>query len=62
MVPHIMLSAELLAVLCCPTCRQRLQFDEAVPWLTCGTCQVRYPVCEGIPNLLTEEAQPIADK
>ena len=50
------LDAQLLSILACPVCRGRLvQPDEE--HLTCQDCGRTYPVQNGIPVLLAEEAK-----
>jgi hypothetical protein len=56
---------ELLSILICPRCgaedplgvRRGPGGEEAA--LECGRCGVAYPVEDGIPVMLVEEAQPI---
>jgi uncharacterized protein YbaR (Trm112 family) len=56
-----MLNADLLAILRCPKCRGELQEVTAPnPALLCHSCQLHYAILDGIPNLLIDEAQPIA--
>ncbi len=50
---------ELLSLLVCPRCRSkvaRLPEEGAVEGLCCPKCQTVYPVREGIPVMLMEEA------
>ncbi|HJQ06489.1 MAG TPA: Trm112 family protein [Nocardioides sp.] len=49
------LSAELLDIVVCPDCRGSLEptGDE----LVCTTCGLAYPVVDGIPVLLVDEAR-----
>ncbi|MDQ1702307.1 MAG: uncharacterized protein QOF57_1559 [Frankiaceae bacterium] len=48
----------LLAILACPNCRGPLRHDEAAAELVCtGTCRFAYPVRDGIPVLLVDEAR-----
>lgn len=54
-----MLDRELLSILVCPRCKGDLRYDEDPPSLTCVACAVRYPVRDGIPILLIDEAQSI---
>jgi uncharacterized protein YbaR (Trm112 family) len=53
------LSPELLKILACPACDSRpaLDFDAQAGKLSCKSCGRRYPVREGIPVLLVEEAE-----
>ena len=53
-----MISKELLDILACPACDDRppvvLSADDA--WLVCEKCGRRYPVRDGIPVMLIDEA------
>ncbi|MBO9385694.1 MAG: Trm112 family protein [Thermomicrobium sp.] len=46
---------ELLEILACPACHGELV--PANDRLICRTCQRRYPIEDGIPILLVEEAE-----
>ncbi len=50
------LDPELLEVLVCPACRREVRQEG--PALLCSDCGRRFPVHEGIPVLLLEEATP----
>lgn len=45
----------LLELLACPACHGRLRQEELR--LVCGGCGRRYPVRDGVPVLLVEEAE-----
>jgi uncharacterized protein YbaR (Trm112 family) len=49
---------ELLEILACPSCRGdvELQEDGGAEWIVCLQCGLRYPVRDGIPVMLVEEA------
>ena len=51
------ISKELLEVLACPKCKQRLQLSDDGSWLICGNDRLRYPIVDGIPVMLVEEAE-----
>ena len=52
------LDPELLAILACPdTHHTPLSVDEAAAELVCGTCDRGFPVRDGIPVLLLDEAR-----
>ncbi len=54
------LAPELLEILRCPSCLgQFAPPDPAV--LVCTSCGLRYPVRNGVPILLVDEAQPPRD-
>ena len=50
-----MIDEELLAILACPTCKGRVELQEE--WIVCQDCGLRYPIRDGIPIMLVEEAQ-----
>ena len=53
------LSAQLLEILVCPKCRGPLEYREREDALLCGVCRLRYPVRDGIPIMLIDEATPL---
>ena len=54
-----MLDPNLLAILFCPKCKGELVLSEDPPSLTCARCRLVYPIREGIPILLIDEARPM---
>jgi uncharacterized protein len=50
---------QLLEILVCPKCRGELEYREKEPALLCNTCKLRYPIRDGIPIMLIDEATPI---
>lgn len=52
-----MISDELLEILACPKCHTKIEFTEP-DRLRCPNCRVLYPVVDGIPVMLIEEAKP----
>lgn len=51
-----MLSNNLLKILVCPVCKGELAHDNEARTLCCPPCQLTFPVKEGIPVMLPEEA------
>jgi uncharacterized protein YbaR (Trm112 family) len=47
----------LLDILACPACRSPLRDDVAAEELVCTGCALAYPVRDGIPVLLVDEAR-----
>jgi uncharacterized protein len=47
---------QLLKILVCPKCKGELVYREADDVLDCPACRLRYPVLEGIPIMLIDEA------
>ncbi|MEE9280846.1 MAG: Trm112 family protein [Myxococcota bacterium] len=55
---------ELLAILVCPKCKGELDVvrapDGVEQALDCPACELSYPIEDGIPVMLVEEARPRA--
>jgi uncharacterized protein YbaR (Trm112 family) len=53
------LDPDLLSILVCPKCRAELRVDDEADELVCtsATCGLAYPVRDGIPVLLIDEAR-----
>lgn len=54
------LDPELLAILVCPVTRTKLVYDEAAQELVSEAAGLAYPVRNGIPVMLVEEARVLA--
>ncbi len=52
---------QLLAVLVCPVSRAPLVHDKEHSELRCPASRLAYPIRDGIPVLLEEEARPLSD-
>ncbi|MBU3914826.1 Trm112 family protein [bacterium] len=53
------LDQKLLDILACPQCKESLSLTQDNTGLICETCELRYPIKDGIPVMLSEEAQKI---
>ncbi len=53
------LPAELLEILVCPKCHGELEYRHEPESLVCNACRLVYPVEEGIPIMLIDEARPL---
>ena len=49
--------AELLEILVCPRCKGELRAEPEASRLVCTACRVAYPVRDGIPIMLVDEAE-----
>ena len=56
-----MISEELLEILACPKCHTKIEYREPDK-LHCPNCKVVYPIVDGIPVMLIEEAIPDEEK
>ena len=51
------IDAELLEILVCPNDRADVEYREAEQVIVCSGCGYRYPVRDGIPVMLIDEAE-----
>lgn len=56
-----MLDKELLEILVCPVSKAPLLWREEQNELVCKASGLAYPIRDGIPVLLEEEARPLTD-
>jgi uncharacterized protein YbaR (Trm112 family) len=57
-----MLPTDLLDILVCPACNGELLAEEAAQRFCCLHCGLAFPVREGIPVMLVDQAEKIADQ
>jgi uncharacterized protein len=57
----VTLDAELLEILVCPNDRGEVDYLEDEQVIVCRTCGYRYPVRDGIPVMLIDEADKPGD-
>ena len=57
MTDHL-IDQELLAIMQCPSCAGMLTERLEPPALVCSDCGLQYPVRDGIPVMLIDEAMP----
>jgi uncharacterized protein YbaR (Trm112 family) len=51
---------KLLDILACPVCKSSLVYDKQQQELICKADRLAYPIKEGIPVMLEEEARQLA--
>lgn len=52
-----MIDEKLLEILACPVCKGDIKYDEENQKLICVNCGRKYPIKDGIPVMLEEEAE-----
>ncbi|MEW6417825.1 MAG: Trm112 family protein [Nitrospirota bacterium] len=52
------ISKELLEILACPKCKGDIRLAEKGDGLICKRCKLLYPIKDGIPVMLINEAIP----
>ncbi len=57
-----MLDKKLLAILVCPLCKGPLQYNADRQELVCRADALAYPVRDGIPVMLEEEARRLSSE
>ena len=55
-VPGVPIAAELLEILACPV--DHAPVSDETTHLVCSSCGRRYPVRDGIPVMLVDQAEP----
>ncbi|KAA6185790.1 Trm112 family protein [Thiohalocapsa marina] len=50
----------LLEILRCPVCKGELHYDKAAEELICRADRLAYPIRDGLPIMLEEEARSLA--
>jgi len=58
----LMLDEKLLAILVCPVSKAPLEYDRQKQELVCKASGLAYPVRDGIPVMLEEEARHLTDE
>ncbi|MBN2158893.1 MAG: Trm112 family protein [Spirochaetes bacterium] len=55
-----MIDTKLIEILACPACRGDIEYNAKEEKIVCIECGRRYPVRDGIPVMLVDEAEPPA--
>lgn len=56
------MDGKLLEILVCPLCKGSLIFKKAESALICRPCRLAYPVKDGIPVMLEDEARKLSQE
>lgn len=54
-----MVRKDLLDILACPKCREKVTLSDDNNWLVCEQCALRYPVEDDIPIMLIDRAESL---
>ena len=60
MMERAEMDPRLLEILVCPVCKGKLVYDKTAQELTCSPCQLAYPVRDGLPIMMQDEARRLA--
>lgn len=50
-----------LDILVCPLCKSTLQYDRQAQTLTCKADRLVFPIRDGVPVMIEQEATPLED-
>lgn len=53
---------ELLDIIACPQCKEKVELREDQNALLCHACQLSYAIRDGIPIMIIEEAEPLSSE
>ena len=53
------MNAELLKILVCPKCKGNIELAKDEAGLECAACRLVYPIKDGIPVMLVDEAKEL---
>ncbi len=51
-----------IEMMVCPECNGKLRYDDSTQELVCDNCQLAFPVRDGIPVMLVEEARKLGEE
>lgn len=54
------MDAKLLEILVCPLCKGPLAYNKEARELICKPCRLAYPIRDGIPVMLEDEARQLS--
>ena len=55
------MDTRLLDILVCPICKGKLDYQKTEQELTCKPCKLVYPIRDGIPIMMENEARSLAE-
>ncbi|MCB1895240.1 MAG: Trm112 family protein [Zoogloeaceae bacterium] len=56
------MDSRLLEILVCPICKGSLDYRKDKQELVCRPCKLAYPIRDGIPVMLEDEARGVGDE
>ena len=57
-----MMDKKQIDMMACPECHGKLEYLKATKELACNACKLAFPVRDGIPVMLIEEARNLAEE
>jgi uncharacterized protein YbaR (Trm112 family) len=56
------MDARLLDILVCPVCKANLEYRKAAQELVCKPCKLAFPIRDGIPIMLEDQARRLSEE
>ena len=56
------MDSRLLEILVCPICKGPLDYPKEALELVCRPCKLAYPIRDGIPVMLEDQARAVGDE
>ena len=53
------IAKELTEVVACPKCKGKVTLAPAEAGFDCAACKLRFPIADGLPNFLIDDALPL---
>jgi len=53
------MNSKQIELMVCPQCQAKLSYDKNAKELLCESCKLAFPVTDGIPVLIIEEARKV---
>lgn len=53
------LPKDLVEIVACPKCKQKVTLKDDESGFVCARCRLVYPIEDGLPNFLIDEATPL---
>ncbi len=53
------IDTDLLEILACPKCKGKLSLNVSSNGIVCASCRLVYPIKDGIPVMLIDEAETL---
>lgn len=56
------MDSKLLDILVCPLCKAPVEYNKTAQELVCHKCKLAFPIDDGIPVMLIDEARKFEDE
>ena len=53
------LAKDLIEIVACPKCKGKVTLETDESGFVCATCKLKYPITDGLPDFLLDDAKPL---